>query len=69
MEDIDRFFELGHVKCSKRPAFIPNQDFPDSGSDGRHQLPIIRLFPLLDFEELKTSRFLCTVRKLAKISA
>ena len=65
MEDIDRFFELDHVEYSKCPPFIPNPDFLDSG----HRLSIIRLFPLLDFEQLKASRFLCTVRKLTKIFA
>ena len=46
---------------------IPNSEFLHSRSDGRHRLPIIRLFALLDFEQLKSSRFLHGLRKLAKI--
>ena len=38
-------------------------------ADCRHRLPIIRFFPLLDFEELKANRFLCAVRKLTKVFA
>ena len=67
MEHIYGFVKLGHIEDSKRTAFIPNPDFLDSRPDSRHWLPIIRLFPLLNFEQLESSRFLDTVRKPTKI--
>jgi hypothetical protein len=67
MENMDRFFKLRHVEDAKRPACISNPDFLDSRSNCRHRFPIIQLFPLLDFKELKAGCFLCAVRKLTKI--
>ena len=58
MEHIDRFLELRHIEDSIGPALIPAPEFLDGRSDRRHRLPIIRLFALVDFEELKSSRFL-----------
>ena len=69
MEHIHGFFELGHIEDSIGPACIPNGDFLDSRSDGRHRLPIIRFFSLLNFEQLKASAFLHWLWKLTQIVA
>lgn len=67
MEHIDRFLELRYIEDSIGPALIPNPEFLDARSDRRHRLPIIRIFALLNFEELKSGCFLHRLRKLAKI--
>jgi len=67
MQHIYCFLKLGHIEDSIGSAFVSDSDFLHSTADRRHRLPIIRLFSLLDLEELKPGCFLDALWKPAKI--
>lgn len=67
MQDVHRLCELGYIEDLIRPAFIADSDFLHAGPTAGIGFQSSGSFPLLDFEQLKSSCFLNGLRQRTKI--